>query len=107
MKNSTYNKKFILKKWRHEYYNHANINLLKYFNEKELEVLKKLEIEIESKLYTEHEFEMINCNLLKYYEHSENGELLQSEILTKKNIDKKELENILNKFNKIAIKYKI
>ncbi len=107
MEKPNYNKKFVVKKWRHEYYNHAIINLMKYFNEKDLELLRKLEIEIVSKLYTEQEFEKINCCLLAYYEHTEDDEIIQTEILTKKNIKIEELKQILDKFNKIALDYNI
>ncbi len=107
MKSTSHSKKFIIKKLKYEYYNNPIIDLIKYFNQEELNILKKLEVIIEDKLYTESEFDRINSKVLKYYEHSENGEIVQTSILTNKNINKEDLDKILNKFNKVALDYKI
>lgn len=101
------NRKFIVKKWKYEYENIANINILKYFSNEEISILKKLGICINSRLYSEKEFEKINSILLGYYKYSENDEIVQTEELTKMGVMKEELNSILNIFNKIALDYKI
>lgn len=101
------NKKFIVKKWKYEYENNAIINISKYFSREEISILKKLGVNIDTRLYTEKEFEKINGILLGYYKYSSNDEIIQTDELTKLGVMKEELNNILNIFNKIALDYKI
>ena len=68
MKKEENNKKMNLKKWHEKYCNEKIVDLKKYLDEKNIEILRKLGIEIEDKKYTEREFELISMDLSQYLE---------------------------------------
>lgn len=61
------NKRFDYEKWKEKYYNQEIVDLKKHLSESDFENLKKLGIEILDKIYTEHEFELLNMDVLEYY----------------------------------------
>lgn len=58
-----------------DYYNIPKINVYAIFNESKniwaLNILKKLGIKLENKLYTEYEFECLRVDGAEYYENEE------------------------------------
>ena len=58
-----------------DYYNIPKINVYAIFNESKniwaLNILKKLGIKLENKLYTEYEFECLRVDVAEYYENEE------------------------------------
>ena len=74
---------------------------------KKIEILGKLEIFIENKLYTEREFEIINEKLLEYYSETNDKKIKQNHLLKEANITKTEYKKILSIFSKIASDYDI
>lgn len=54
-------------KWKEKYHNKRFIDFSKYITEKEKQTLKKLNIKIEDKIYTEYEFDRIELDLYSYY----------------------------------------
>ena len=58
-----------------DYYNIPKINVYAIFNDSKnvwaLNVLKKLGIQLENKLYTEYEFECLRVDVAEYYENEE------------------------------------
>lgn len=93
--------------WYYQYSNKKIINMYKYFNQEELNLLNKLGIALENKLYTKKEFELMDMHLYNYYEVDEKDNIIENALLLEKSISKNEYENILNIFNKIAKDYRI
>lgn len=72
------NKDFDYDKWEDDFYNNRCINILDLVSKKDIETIKKLNIEVEEKIYTKYELEVLYLNLLQYYDDDD--------------IDEKELE---------------
>lgn len=85
--------------WEQEYINKVKINILCFMNSKCLEKLKKLNIIIDKRKYTEYEFHIIEMQLYEWYNELEK--------LKKLNFTKKEYEDILNIFRKISSYYEL
>ena len=94
-------------KWKEEYFSNKKIELKKNFNHYELETLKKLGVIIESNKYTEYEYHKIEMILYSYYGEEGKGNIIQTEIRKEKGIEKKEYEEILNRFSKISSYYNL
>lgn len=105
MSKNIYGKNKNFKEWHNEYKNKSQIFILKYFSQKEIQILQKFGIIIKNKLYTEKEFDQINEYLFDYYKTNSKDQIIQSEFLKKKKISESDYENILNIFNKIAEDY--
>lgn len=67
-------KDFNYEKWRGQYYNKEVVDLKKHFTENEFKMLENLKIKIKDKIYTEYEFELLNMELLAYYEDDDMSE---------------------------------
>ncbi len=93
--------------WYMDYHNKEIIDLRKYITNKELEILKKLEITIKDKVYTGYEYEWLKINLLLYYKDKEmyEEELKNVKPLKEKDVSEKQYNKILNKFSKLDKKY--
>lgn len=102
-----YGKNFNYKMWYYFYSNKRIINIYKYFNQDEQNILNKLGIKLENKLYTKKEFELMDMYLYKYYEVDKKDNIIENALLLEKSISKNEYENILNIFNKIAKDYNL
>ena len=68
MENSDY------EKWNDKYHNVKFIDLFMYFTPEEKELLKRFDIVLEDKLYTEYEFDIIDEKLILYYKNEEEME---------------------------------
>ena len=73
----------------------------------DINLLKKLNIKIKNKIYTEQEVEILNMDLLSYYvaDDMDEDELKQSKLLPK-DVSREEYNNLLEKINKISEDYK-
>lgn len=89
--------------WDMNYHNKEIIDLRKKITNKELELLKKLEIVIEDKIYTGYEYERLKMNLLLYYKDDDmdEEELKNAKSLKARGVSEKEYNKILNKFSKL------
>lgn len=91
-------------KWYKNYHRKEILELKKLFNEDEITILKKLEIEIENKKYTEYEIECFWLKVLEYYK-DENEELSEEEESYIKPLDstvsREEYNLLLKKIEKI------
>ena len=54
-----------------EYYDKKIINIKKYLNEKNLQILEKLGIRVEDKIYTAFEYEIFAGEVSKYYKEDD------------------------------------
>lgn len=95
--------------WEQTYYKKEFIDLKKYLTKKDIETLKKLDIIIKEKIYTEHEYEVLKCSLLMYYtdktESKEERKYKKS--LKEKKVTQNEFSNLLKKINDIGDIYNI
>ena len=53
--------------WYEKYSTKELIDLSKYLSKSDISLIKKLDIKIKNKIYTEQEFEVLNMDLLSYY----------------------------------------
>ena len=67
--------KFNYNEWKEEYANKGVISLLEYIDLKDVELLEKFGIKIESRVYTKREIDVIE-ETLSLYEKDEDGENL-------------------------------
>ena len=93
--------------WKEKYYNKPIVNLNKYFSNENLEQLNKLGIEIQDKLYTEYEFELIDNQAIMYYSDDDiiANKLKYCKDLKSTGVTKEQLKKLLEKISNINIKY--
>lgn len=96
-----------LEDWEEKYWNKKEIDLYKYFSKKDLELLKKLDIQLENSLYTQREYELINSKILKYYKENTKGYPIPSKELIDTDVSFNDYKHLLEIFNKISIDYKL
>lgn len=84
---------------RQNYINKKEIDIYNHFTKKQIEILSKLNIIIENKLYTIYDFDIKQSELLKYINNKQ--------ILTNTGIIDDEYNEIINIFYKISDEYKL
>lgn len=92
-------------KFKKDYINKRFIDIK--INDFEKKIINKLGIKILNKLYTEYEYHKIEMIIYSYYEVDEEGNIKINDRLLKKGINKKEYEEILNKFSSISSYYNL
>ena len=88
--------------WKNEYYNLEKVDLNKYFSEDNFKTIKKLEIEVYDKIYTESEFENLYFNVASFYDADLDK---PKEEIKEKDVSFEEYKNLLDKFKNINEKY--
>lgn len=96
----------LLEEYCDKYFDTAIIDLKKELTEIELEIIEKLEVKIEDKLYTAHKYEEVKETLGIYYSKNDKDKELKYKKPMKYGISKKEYDLITAKFTKIDNKYK-
>lgn len=93
--------------WYYKYSIEEIVDIKKFLNRDDINLLKKLNIKIKNKIYTEQEVEILNMDLLSYYiaDDMDEDELKESKTLPK-DVSRKEYNNLLEKINKITEDYK-
>lgn len=90
----------------YKYFNERKIDIYKYLDNHTLNVLRKLEIFVENKLYTEYEFDLFDEELFEYYSDPDDTCIpIPSKSLSKKNVSKKDYQKVLNIFLQISKDY--
>lgn len=102
--------KFDYDKWKDKYYNYKFINVKRYLNFIDIALLKKLDIEIQDKLYSNYEYDILEGKLIDYYRNEK--EMTEEELKLSKPLDgtgvsRRRYNKLLNKFNKITDDYNI
>lgn len=97
--------------WKEKYYNKRYIEIEKYLNGSHFNLLNKLGIKVYRKIYTEHEFEVMNMDVLAYYDDPKE-KLSEEEKQYKKslegtNVTREEYNKVLNKLNEINNVYNL
>lgn len=93
--------------WYDKYSTDEIVDIKKHLNRDDITLLKKLNIKIKNKIYTEQEIEILSMDLLSYYigDDMEKEESKQSKSLPK-DVSREEYNNLLEKINKISEDYK-
>lgn len=55
-------------KWDDDFHNNRCINILDLISKEDMKTIRKLNIEVEEKIYTKYELEVLYLNLLEYYD---------------------------------------
>ena len=92
--------------WYDKYSTEEIVEIKKFLNRDDINLLKKLNIKIKNKIYTEQEVEILNMDLLSYYiaDDMDEEELKMSKNLPK-DASRKEYNKLLEKINKISRDY--
>jgi len=98
------NFKDILSYYKKRYLYEPRINIMKYLSKNLKECLDKLEIEIEDRLYTEYDYDLIDEKILDYYT---DGTFEPIKSLDEKGVSKEEYNAILEAFSKIVQDYNL
>ena len=93
--------------WHKEYMEKKIINLKNELNEKDIEVLSKLDIEVQDKIYTQYDFEIFMINVGAYDRDDTMSELdlEYAKDLNSTGVSRKEYKKMQDKVDKIYDKY--
>ena len=93
--------------WYNKYSTEEIVDIKKFLNRYDINLLKKLNIKIKNKIYTEQEVEILNMDLLSYYiaDDMEIEENNMSKDLPK-DVSREEYNNLVEKVNKMSEDYK-
>ena len=93
--------------WYNKYSTEEIVDIKKFLNRYDINLLKKLNIKIKNKIYTEQEVEILIMDLLSYYiaDDMEIEENNMSKDLPK-DVSREEYNNLLEKVNKMSEDYK-
>lgn len=95
--------------WHERYLNKEVINIKEYLDSNDIEILRKLGIIIENKLYTCHGFDVVHGDLLEYYldDDMTKEELEETKTLDGTGVTRTEYNWVIKKFEKMQreIKY--
>ena len=91
--------------WKERYYNKRFIEIEKYLTKSDFDLFDNLGIKVEKKIYTEYEFELLNMDLLAYYDDPEQDlseeEKQYQKSLDGTNVSREEYNKLLEKINEI------
>lgn len=93
--------------WHKEYMEKKIVNLKNELNEKDIEILSKLDIEVQDKIYTQYDFEIFMINVGAYDRDDTMSELdlEYTKDLNGTGVSRKEYKKIQGKVDKIYDKY--
>ncbi len=94
-------------KWYEKYSTKELVDLKKYLSQSDFDIIKKLNIEINDKVYTEQEFEYLDMDLLAFYRNEkemDEDEIKESKELPE-NVTRNEYNKLLEKVNNIFVEY--
>lgn len=98
---------FNYEKWSEIYHNKKILKLMDYLDNKEIEIAKKLGIEIKDEMYSEYEYDIVKQELLAYYPNDEEDPEVQEELkqfqksLDDVGVTQEEYDSLLKKFDNI------
>lgn len=95
-----------IENWKYNYHNKKIIDIKKELRSEEIELLKKLNISLEDKIYTEYEYDCLKLDIAEYYKEDDmDKEELEYVKPLKNGITRKDYNNLLKTFDKIEKKY--
>ncbi|WP_300924957.1 hypothetical protein [uncultured Clostridium sp.] len=92
-------KKMDIENWDYKYHNNPMIDIRKELTDNQLEIIKKLGIEVKDKIYTEYDYECLKGALSEYIQDDEEEYTPKS--LDEKNVDKEEFEELIKRIDEI------
>ncbi len=100
-------RKMSYEEWQDKYYNEEIIEISKFFNKSDKNILKKFNIVIKNKLYTKDEYATIKYKLFEYYEDEEDTEEDRKfkKSLNNVYVTKEQLNKLLEKCSQIDRSY--
>lgn len=100
---------FNYEKWKDKYYNKKVVNIKECLDENDIDILKKLKVEVEDKIYTEHEWEILYLAVLEYYDSTElsDEEKKMQKTLEGTGINREQYNYLLEKINNINTRYNL
>ena len=103
---SAYMDTFDFDVWYEKYSTLEIVDLKKHLSKEDFDLLKRLNIEIKDKVYTEQEFEILDMELLGYYidEDMDEEELKESKPLPEE-VTREEYNKLLEKLSSISSEY--
>ena len=103
---SVYMDTFDFDVWYEKYSTLEIVDLKKHLSKEDFDLLKRLNIEIKDKVYTEQEFEILDMELLGYYidEDMDEEELKESKPLPEE-VTREEYNKLLEKLSNISSEY--
>ncbi len=105
-----YLKEFNYEEWDKKYHTEEFIDLNKYFNKKDKQILDKLGIKVQDKIYTNYEFDVLEEKYLLYYrdeKEMDDEDLKLSKSLEGTGVSREEYNKLLEKINKILTDYNL
>lgn len=95
-----------IEKWIYNYHNKKIINIKNELTNMEIDLLKKLNITLENKIYTEYEYECLKLDIAEYYKDDDmDKEELKYVKPLENGITRIDYNNLLKTFEKIDQKY--
>lgn len=98
------NFKDMLIAYRRRYLYEPRIDIMRYLSKNLKECLDKLEIEIEDRLYTEYDYDLIDEKILDYYT---DGTFKPIKSLCERGVSEEEYKSILEALSKIVQDYNL
>ncbi len=89
-----------IESWDYKYHNNPIIDIRKELTNNQLEIIKKLGIEVKDKIYTEYDYECLKLKLLEYME-SEEDEEYPTKSLNSTNVRREEFNNLIKRIGEI------
>ena len=106
-------KEFDFNIWHKKYTTVEKIDVDKYLSEEDRKTLEKLEIEIQDKIYTEYEYELLQLEISRYYMEIEPEDYQEEELkeycksLEEKGVSKIDYLKLLDTFDRISNECKV
>lgn len=85
--------------WDYKYHNKEIIDIKKELTNTQLEIIKKLGIEVKDKIYTEYEYECLKGDLSEYIQNEDNE--YEAKSLDNKNVSKEDFDNLIKRIDEI------
>lgn len=93
--------------WSNNYHNNKVIEISKYLDENDIDILNRLGIKIEESLYSEYQYDIIKQQLYMYSIDDEDDTEIQEELksyqksLENTGVSQEEVDNLIDKLEKI------
>lgn len=88
-----------IENWNYKYHNKEIIDIRKELTKDQLEIIKKLGIEVKDKVYTEYEYDCLKGKLAEYIQDEDNE--YEAKSVKEKGVSKEKFNTIIEKFDEI------
>lgn len=99
----------VYEQWKKKYYEEKIVEYAKYLSTADIQILKKLEVDINLEtVYTEYEHDIFEMKLIEYYEDAENidgNKLPPIKNIDDYNVSREDYSKLLDIMYQIAVDY--